>query len=85
MAGSFIDHWHSVDYFFILSAGVAVYYSSRRLNAPFIRIGLWISWLCFSIAILLHDRYAEALYVSLIASLVLAFFHIISYREKHSP
>ena len=83
VVGSFSDHWHSVDYLFILLAGVAVFFSARRLNQTFLRTSLWISWLTFSGAILLHDRYAGALYVSLLASVALALLHLASYRAKH--
>lgn len=83
VAGNFTAHWHSVDYMFILVAGVAVFFSARRLVSTFVRIGLWGSWLCFSTAILLHGQYAGALYISLLASLALACFHFVSYREKH--
>ena len=87
LAGNLTDYghrWESVDYLFILLAGVAVYFSTRYLRSSLLRIGLWLSWVVFSIAILLHDRYPEALYVSIAASLSLALFHILSYREKHS-
>ena len=84
VAGNFTDHWHSVDYVFILLAGVAVFFSARRLSNVFIRTGLWIGWVGFSAAILLHGQYAEALYASVLASVLLAFLHIASYREKHS-
>lgn len=84
LVGNLTDHWHSIDYLFIFLAGVAVYFSARHLRQSFVRVGLWASWLSFSVAILLHEQYAEALYVSLAASLSLAFFHVLSYREKHS-
>ena len=60
VVNNFTDHWHSADYVFILLAGVAVFFSARHLSSPLVRTGLWVSWLIFSVAILLHDRYPEA-------------------------
>lgn len=86
LAGSFSDHlhrWALLDYTFILLAGVAVFFSTRPLKSSRLRVGLWLSWLGFSVAILLHAHYAVALYASVFSSLLLAFFHFASYRAKH--
>ena len=78
------NHWESLDYFFVGLAAVAVFFSARRLSHPLIRRGLWLSWVGFSGAILLHEAYPASLYASLAFSLLLAFFHVASYRHKHS-
>ena len=77
-------HWESLDYFFILLAVLAVYFSVRDLAHPLIRLGLWLSWVGFSVSILLHEAYPKALYASLGFSLVLMLFHGASYRYKHA-
>lgn len=87
LVGSFSDHlhrWALLNYAFILLAGVAVFFSTRQLPHSRLRVGLWLSWLSFSLAILLHAQYAEALYASVFSSLLLAFFHLASYRAKHA-
>ena len=78
------DHWEALDYFFILVAALAVFFSVRGLAHLLIRRGLWLSWVGFSGAILLHEVYAASLYVSLVFSLLLALFHVASYRHKHA-
>ena len=87
LAGSFSGHlhrWALLDYVFVVLAGVAVFFSARQLKSNPIRIGLWLSWLGFSVSILLHEQYTEALYASVFSSVLLAFFHLASYRVNHS-
>ena len=76
--------WAWLDYGFIALATVAVYSSTRRLKSTFLRRGLWLSLLVFSGAILFHEHHPAALYVSVLSSLLLMFFHLSSYRAKHS-
>ncbi len=87
LAGSFSDEahrWEWLDYGFILLATVAVFYATRRLKSTFLRRGLWLSLLCFGGAIVLHEHHPVALYASVASSLLLALFHLGSYREKHA-
>lgn len=77
-------HTAVLDYLFIVLALMAVYFATRNQETTLpVRIGLWSSTALFSLAILLHDWFAFALYLSVAASIALLVFHAINYRHRH--
>ena len=76
--------WAWLDFVFVFLATLAVYYSTRRLKSAWLRRGLWLTLLVFSVAIVFHEHHPASLYVSVASSLLLVALHIGSYREKHA-
>ncbi len=77
-------HTAFLDYIFIGLALMAVYFATRNHETTRrVRIGLWSSTALFSLAILLHDWFAFALYLSVAASIALVVFHVLNYRHRH--
>ena len=44
---------------------------------------MWIAWLFFSVAILLHDVWVPAIYFSVLSSVGLVWLHMQHFRKKH--
>lgn len=85
---SSLDSWHLLDYFFIFFAGVAVFFSSRKNSLASIKVGLWFSYITFTVCLLLHEVFVWGFYISFIASVVLVFLHVLSFKihlRQHRP
>ncbi len=76
-------HWGSLDYLFIVLALLAVINATRYASRN-IAFGMWLSMIVFVAGLLMHHVYAEALIVSTLASVALAVFHIINYKQSHT-
>jgi len=77
---SLSEHWHGLDYFFVLLGIVAVAISSK--NTPFLtlKLGFWLTICVFSISILFHNSWDGMIYISTIASVILIILHFMHYK-----
>jgi hypothetical protein len=75
------EHWHALDYIFILLSFFAVRYAVSRTAKSAMKMAFWITFLVFSAALLAHEALPWMLLVSLSASLVLMVLHVINYRS----
>src|SRR5690606_28671401 len=79
------EHWHGLDYLFIVFGILAVILSSRKTSIPVIKLGLWLVISIFSLSILFHDIWPGMIYVSTVASLGLIVLHYLHWiRAKAS-
>lgn len=93
-----VDRWEYLDWGFILLSGLAVYLATRheydrsegdRNGNDYherdrrLSLRMWITWVIFTVALLLHDFWAPALYISVLSSAGLAWLHLQHFRKKH--
>ncbi|MEM6841990.1 MAG: MerC domain-containing protein [Bacteroidota bacterium] len=95
---SLAEQWEYLDLGFILLSGLAVYmatrhegnrhegdrrgYSGHKHNRRLSQ-QMWATWLVFTVALLLHDLWPPALYISVLSSVGLALLHFRHFRKKH--
>ncbi|MCC5930595.1 MAG: MerC domain-containing protein [Cyclobacteriaceae bacterium] len=77
-------HYHWLDYVFIAFAATAVYFAALRNPSARIKAGLWFSLVLFGIGLLLHDLSHDFLYLSLVGSAGLVYFHILNFRQHRT-
>ncbi len=95
---SAINRWEYLDWGFILLSGLAVYLAThheddfhkrdcREYDQPEggrrLAQRMWAAWVVFTIALLLHDIWVPALYISVLSSVGLAWLHLQHFRKKH--
>lgn len=83
VSGQLTAYWEYLDYVFIALAGTAAYLATRHDSDPALSRWMGGTFLVFTVALLLHDYSAVALYVSVAASFGLAALHLIHYRRRH--
>lgn len=71
-------NWHWLDYIFIGLAALAVYFSARQTTSLYIRTGMWSSVIIFGVALLSHEIFEYAQYISIAASIILMLLHFIN-------
>jgi len=80
-AGFHTHAWQWLDYFFIVLAGIAVYFSSKKSSSVYIRAGMWTNVVIFGAALLAHEIAGYAQYISIAASVGLLVLHFLNQRQ----
>jgi hypothetical protein len=75
------EHWHSLDYIFIVISFVAVLYASRRSSILWIKVGLWLTFGIFTLGLLGHEVYPWMLWISVSASFALMILHLVNHKS----
>ncbi|KEO74421.1 MerC domain-containing protein [Anditalea andensis] len=75
-----LGHWHILDYFFIVIAVIAVYFSTRNSPSSRLKYLFWIIVSMFSLSILLHERYEGLEVITLLSSIFLIILHYLHHR-----
>lgn len=83
-----VERWEYLDWVFILLSGLAVFlatYHEHNLPKGGRRLSqwMWAVWAIFAVALLLHDSWVPALYISVLSSVGLAYLHFQHFRKKH--
>src|SRR5690606_5334811 len=87
-----VSHWvifhppmeeHTFHLIFILIAVTSVYASTLKAEKKLIKRLMWASVTVFSLALFFHDAWSSMIYVSLFASFMLIFLHILNQKEHN--
>ena len=77
---SLSEHWHGLDYFFVLLGIVAVAISSKNSPIRSLKLAFWLTICVFSISILFHHSWHGMIYISTTASVILIVLHFVHYK-----
>ena len=78
-SATWLEHsYHGLDYLFAGLAIVAIYFSTRNLNRPWLQFAMWGSGLLFALMVLLHTYGPVFRIVGLLASLMLVMLHLVN-------
>jgi hypothetical protein len=79
---NFFSSWEYLDWGFISLSGLAVILATRHEKNQLFTWLMWSSLLIFTFALLLHEHWPPALYLSVVSSLGLAILHLLHFRNK---
>jgi hypothetical protein len=80
--GALLMHWHWLDYGFVVSALIAIYFATRHSQAKLLAGSLWAAGLLFSTALLLEHQIPAFQYVGYLASLLLIVLHFLHWQAE---
>lgn len=76
--------WETIDYLFLIVGFVAVYHASAHASGRYIKLSLWLFWLCLAIAVVFEHTLHWMAYIASIGLITTHFINIRNHKKQRN-